>query len=251
MIYSSVSIENVIGRILRNTQLSDMSAMQNMYEWIPEAMELLETQYQLSPEFKDLSISFHQSKLPCGLIILDAVEYNGCRLPLSNTVRPVHAGAPSTNSSQTVQKSIIGYQENHITGNGSFVSTLEELNSRGYAAGEFYYTKLGYLCTSMKTASVRLFYRVPPLDEQGFPLIPDNGNYKEAMYWWVRGKLLGGGYINDSRQDEDSCLRKFELYGARAVGEITYPSIDRMEMIKAHQVRLIAPMNYWESYNRI
>lgn len=247
MVYKSVSIENVIGRVLRNTKLSDMSAMMDMYEWIPEAMELLETQFQLYPEHKDLTVKFHQALLPCGLVILDAVEYKGKRLMFSDQIRQTSKSPISADAFNTV----FFKGENPVTGNTFLTSTLEQVRELPLDRSNYYYTKLNYICTSMKDAAVRIYYRIPPLDSNGFPLIPDNGNYKEALYWYVRGKLIGSGQLNDPRQTEDSCMLQFERYGARAVGEITYPSIDRMERIRANQVQFIIPEHYWSNFNAV
>lgn len=252
MVYTSVSIENVIGRVIRNTKLTDTSAIMDIYEWIPEAMELLETQYQMSKEFQDLDIIFHQAKLPCGLVIVDAVEYKGHRIPTSNTSSNVKARPVVDNKySSTVMQSNTVIDINPVTGEPFVATDLVMVSNLPQDRNNFYYTKLNYICTSMKEACIRMFYQIPPLDENGFPLIPDNGNYKEALYWWVRGKLIGSGQLDDRNNTENSCLNKFELYGGRAINEITYPSVDQMERLRANQVRFIAPENYWESHYQI
>jgi len=253
MIYKSVSIENVIARVIRNTRFTDTSAINDLYEWIPEAMELLETQYEMEPSFEDLTIKFHQAKMPCGVNILDAVEYNGKRLALSNTVRDVKAGqqASAEPVNTTVLQSVVGIIANSVTGRLNIYTSLQQVNLAPTSSSNFYYTKLDYVCTSMKEAQIRVFYRKGVTDDNGNPIIPDNGNYKEAMYWWVRGKLIGSGQLDDSKNSEDSCLAKFEMYAARAIGEITYPSIDRMELLKSRQVRFLPPANFWSNYNNV
>jgi hypothetical protein len=87
------------------------------------------------------------------------------------------------------------------------------------------------------------------VDADGLPLIPDNENYKQALYWYVRAMMIGSGYP-DKQFTYEQCIQQHEHYAARAMGEITYPSPDDMENIKNTLVRFIPPPNYWENFFR-
>jgi hypothetical protein len=247
MIYKTVSIENLIGRVIRNTKLSDTSAIQSIYEWIPEAMEQLETKLVLEPMSKDLTVRFFQARLPI-LAHIEAVEYCGQRLRYSEQLQPSHA---QPTNEQTVFQSTPILWTNPATGDVTPRYTLEQVKQMPVCNSDYYFLKPDFLCTSMKEARVTLHYRSVPCDENGFPLIPDNGNYKEALFWYVRGKLIGSGELEDRSNSEDSCTAKFEKYGGRAMNEITYPSIDKMEAIRANHVRFGIAENYWSNFNKV
>lgn len=249
MIYNTVSIENVIGRVIRNTKITDTSAIQDIYEWIPEAMELLQTKYELEPKCKPLNIRFHQALLPKGLVYIEAVVYGGQRLRYSEQLR---AKPDNPSGAQTVFQSVPELKVNPATGNSMIGWTSEQLKNIPESGAEYYYLKPNYLCTSMRDCKeVLLYYKSVPMDENGFPMIPDNGAYKEALYWYVRGKLIGSGQLVDPRNTEDKCNQLFEMHGGRAINEITYPSVDKMEMIRANQLNFAIPENYWNNFNAV
>jgi hypothetical protein len=89
-----------------------------------------------------------------------------------------------------------------------------------------YYTELDYINTSFCDGKIRVYYNEIPIDKDGFPLIPDNQNYKQALYWYVRGMMIGAGFT-DPVFSYDQCEARCERHMARAMGEITYPSVDQ------------------------
>jgi hypothetical protein len=250
MIYQSVSMKSVIGRVIRNTRLQDTSYIADMHDWLYEAMGMLETRQSTSGKAEDITISFHKGKLPCGLRWLDAVEYNGCRLHLGNSVRPVSREVVL--SQPTDGLSVFATQidkivpvENHLL----WSSTLAQVNRKPLSTSNFYEVEMGYISTSMCDAVVTVYFRAVPTDKDGLPLIPDNENYKQALYFYARAQLIGSGYP-DKVFSYEQCEQRFEHYGARALGEISYPSPDEMENIKNTLVRFIPPPNYWENFFR-
>lgn len=111
---------------------------------------------------------------------------------------------------------------------------------------ETYYTELDYINTSFKCGKVILFYSALPTDDEGFPLIPDNGDYKEALYFFTRGKMIGRGFKDNVFKWQD-CNAMFEHHAARAIGQIKYPSVDQVES-KLEMTRLIMPDDMYEKF---
>lgn len=266
MIYQSCSIDQVIARIIRNTKVQDSSYIIDMQEWIPEAMEFLRTQWQLKPAFEDIKISFHKGKLPCGLIHLDAVEYKGQRLPYSSTGKNYMTGhklgQPTgtsidktelfTSVIETKPNDTYFDQDNIMWSSDArpLVSNLETTDGCDVHPSHWYSIEMGYLNTSIIDGEVRLHYFSEPKDENGFPLIPDNANYKEALYYYVRAKMIGAGY-EDKVYREEELMARFETYARRAINEITYPTVDQKEQALKTLTRLIPPENYWENFHRV
>jgi hypothetical protein len=265
MIYKSCSIEEVIARIIRNTRISDASFIIDMNEWIPEAMGMMKTQYQYSPAFKDIEINFHKGKLPCDLVSLLAVEYEGCRLNYSSTVKHYKTG-PAINKevptvpvfvSETVAQSHTYTEEetpetkgNPVTHNNIVWKASVEGLKAALAlplSSHWYQTEMDWLNTSICDGTVRLYYYAIPVDDNGLPLIPDNEDYKQALYYYVRAMMVGAGY-DDKTFKYEQLLQHFELHAARAIGQIRYPSLDMKEQQIKTQVRFIPPANYSENY---
>ncbi len=251
MLYNSVSIDEVIARIIRNTRVQDSSYLSDMVEWIPEAMAQMKTRYEYVALYKDITINFHKGKLPCGEIYIEAVQYGCTRLPLSSTVKHYATGHNLTANldTTTVFNSVITTDptpnENHF-----WSSTQEATANCQVNEYDWFAVEMGWLTTSFADGVVRLYYKSQPLDENGFPLIPDNENYKQAIYWYVRAMMIGAGY-KDTVYNEGDLMHRFETCARRAINEITYPTPEEKEQQLKVQVRLIPPTNYYENFYRV
>lgn len=264
MNFRSTSIDEVISRIIRNTRLQDSSFVPDMLEWIPEAMGQLKTRMELSYKYYDCVISFHKGKMPCGLIDLIAVEYNGKRLAYSSTAKHFATGHSINNPTpslegtqifqsviQTVPNDTYIDQENIMwTSDISPTTTLEAACKCDVHPSDWYSFEMDWMTTSIADGVLRLHYYSRPLDDSGLPLIPDNENYKEALYCYVRAKMIGAGF-KDPVYNERELIERFEVYGRRAINEITYPTPDQKEQQVKTQVRLIPPDNYWSNFFRV
>lgn len=257
MIYKSCSIDEVIARIIRNTRITDVSYIVDMQEWIPEAMGMMKTQYQLFPAYKDIIIDYHKGKLPCDLVSLIAVEYNGERLSFSSTVK--HHETSQTSYKNTSNTSVFlsqvvaelnpsNKEENTILWKPTLSST-ETLNQVQCLplSDHWYQTEMNWINTSICDGEVRLYYYATPVDENGLPLIPDNEDYKQALYYYVRAMMLGSGY-EDKMFNYEQLMQHFNLHAARAINQIRYPSVDMKEEQIKHQVNFNLPEYYWETW---
>lgn len=269
MIFRSTSIQSVIARVIRNTRVQDSSYLIDMMEWIPEAMGKMQTQQQLKRTFQDVEVAFHKGKLPCDLVDLLAVEYKGQRLRTGNSVKNITTGhdlqgidasTPSLFVS-VIKDNTSGYVripgspdrmekvENHIWNSDLVSKEGNPIRNCDVQGSDYYEIEMEYINTSFSDGTVRLHYDALPVDAQGMPLIPDNENYKEAIYWYCRARMIGCGY-NDTVFNEKDLMQRFELYATRAISEITYPSPDVMESRINTLVRFIPPANYWENFFR-
>jgi hypothetical protein len=112
---------------------------------------------------------------------------------------------------------------------------------------DYYRISGNYIQTSFECGYVKLHYWALPVDKEGYPLIPDNENFKQAIEWHVIRRLIGSGYEHKvfSYQFADE---KFEFYAARALTEVSYPSADSMARLHHLTVRLIPPSTYHEDF---
>jgi len=264
MIHTSVSIQQVIGRVIRNTRIQDSSYIIDMNEWIPEAMGYMRTKMEMEERYKDIEVEFHKGRLPCGTIHILAVEWCGRRLKWSNTVKHYatghNLGIGSIPASAELFTSVIKTKclddipgnyiwESDIKKEGCSCTCVKDALCLPEHPTAYYQIEMDYLNTSFKDGCPRIHYYAQPTDKEGFPLIPDNENYKEALYYYIRAKMVGCGY-KDKVFSEDELMRRFELYAGRAKAQIRYPSTDIMDSRIASLVRFIPPQNYWENFFR-
>ena len=251
MVYQTCSMRSVIARIIRNTRVQDTSFIADMHDWLWEAIGMLKTRYTLQAQVHGLTIDFHKGKLPSGTVVLDAVQYKGRRLSYNNSVRSVNKDFKMLQDS-TVFKSLPDEVLQKDDTIASYKKMVQAINASEPAVGVYYkIDDPGYITTSFADGVVTLYTRRIPCDEDGLPLIPDNENYKQALYWYVRAMMIGAGF-QDQVFDDDHCFKQFELiYGPRATGEINYPSPDQMEAHLRSSIRLLPDANYYENFFRI
>lgn len=253
MIYQSVSIKEVIGRVIRNTRVQDTAYIIDMNSWIPEAMEMMQTRQETIGVFEEKIIKFHKTCMPCGMLYIDAIEHMGHRLPYGECVKNIrranthdprlHPRQPEAFTSIPFQYPAPGDQT-HL-----YFSTLRKVEQLPLHDKHYYQVELGTILTDFSDGHITVYGRATPTDPNGLPLIPDNSNYKEALYWWVRGRMIGAGF-DDAVIKLEKCEQMWDLYAPRAIAEIDYPSPDQMEERVNTFNRLIPQYNYFETFNR-
>jgi hypothetical protein len=246
MNYQLTSLKEVIGRIIRNTRVQDASYIIDMHDWVYEAMQQMQTHQSLEGVYEPVQVKFHKAKWPCGLIYIDAIEYKGQRVPVSNSVRTANRELRQTDAElyiSTIDKTKVSSIK------ALYLSAVEQVLDKTVMSNVFYSNETpGYITTSIADGTFIVYYRRIPTDVEGLPLIPDNENYKQAIYWYVRAMMIGAGY-EDKVFKYEQCFDKFEnLYAPRAVAEIRFPSPDEMENRIKTLVRFIPPQNYYENF---
>lgn len=251
MVYKSVSIDAIIGKIIRDTRIQDSAYIIDMHEWVPEVLSTLRYEAPLTGEWADVPIHFHKGRLPCGLIYIDAVEWEGWRLPHGNSVKNIRTSKrtdPSPYMPETFT-SIVGKTPTP-DGNGIYFSTLRKVRATPFNSKHYYQLELDYLLTSFEQGCARVYFRAAPHDERGLPLIPENQALKECIYYYVRGKMIGAGF-QDKVLKEETCYERYNHFLERASAEIDFPSPNMMEERVNTFARFIPPDNYYNGYFRV
>lgn len=256
-LYSNTSIKEVIGRVIRNTRIQDSSYLKDCNEWIPEAMGQMKTKVSLESKWCFIDIEFYKGKLPCGIVkLLGAVDMNGQRMSRYNGMEPVgipfpsrgqlaiarDSNTPAPTGDSSFLTNIVSREtfEDSIT----FETILTQINT-AEASQHRYYTELGWLNVDYADGRALIVYNRIPLDADNLPLIPDEENYKEALYWYVRGKMIGAGFI-DRAINMEGCETRFEKFAARAMATIRYSSVDQKQHAMETLNTLIFPDNAWD-----
>lgn len=238
MIYKTTSVKEVIARVNRSTRNKDASMFGDILEIIPEGIGKLQTLYSLVPDVaRCLQVKDYLAKLPCGLVDIEAVFYEGQRLITKNKLFRQQA---LSKEFQYVFKTTI---DKHSTNNilpGEAVQNHKD---------DYYKIQLDYIHTSFECGELELYYWKVPVDCDGYPLIPDYENYKEALYWYILMKLIEMGYEHKVF-DWNHCWNMFEnVYAPRAIGEAKIAGIDQSEAMRRQWTRMIPPTNYYNDFD--
>ena len=108
----------------------------------------------------------------------------------------------------------------------------------------------GFIHTNFETGFVELVYKGFVLDPSGYPMIPDDERYIEALKWaiieTVDYKAWRVGNLPDKVYEHT--LQKKHFWAAAAINKANIPSIAGMEAIKNMMLRSIPNINQYSTY---
>lgn len=260
-VYKTCSIKEVIARVIRNTgRKLPAQYYEDLLEWIPEAINQLRTYQNLittsTPDFGTVGAYItknHAVHLPCDLASIIAVEdKNGNRIRLGGDITDITRRTNSLQSSPiTTSNSVWNMNPNYEDVDGNKVTPIfgEDVDSAIENSDQniFYKVQLDTLQTSFESDFVKIHYKALPVDEEGYLLIPDEDNYKTALYWYVMKMLIGAGYEHKVFNYQ-FCDAEFEKYAGRALGKLKMPSADGMQKLYNSFVRLIPPARFHDDF---
>ena len=91
-------------------------------------------------------------------------------------------------------------------------------------------------------------YAAFPIDEECYPLVPDDISFKEAMFWYVYKKLILLGK-NKGMNGIDYVFadKQWKYYCTQARNAANYPDLAKYASFMNQWVRLIPDLNNHES----
>jgi hypothetical protein len=103
----------------------------------------------------------------------------------------------------------------------------------------------GYIKTALKTGYIMLSYQAVPVDNEGYPMIPDDESFEEAIYWYINMKLTypewKAGRVRDAVYYD--AKSSWNYYRKQAYGNAMMPNVDQLEAIKNAWLRLVPEIN--------
>lgn len=235
MIYSgkTTSVKVVIAKLYRDLDLKEEDLFINFLEWSAEALEKIGAFTQLETKSCDpIEINNFKGELPTDIVYINQVSFNGYPiLPASNSFGPIkieNNGSPSN--------APYAFYEDKIQ-NTVFVnpadSGLYTLN-KGLYERVTYSIGGGCIKTSFCNGFLEISYQAMPIDEEGYPLVPDYVEFREALYWyinmkysysmWRRGEIRDGIYQHAQEQ--------WHWYCQQAANKAIIPDLSTLESIK-------------------
>jgi hypothetical protein len=270
-IYKTVSSKVVIRKIFRDLKPSKDNWIDDAIEWIGEALEHIGAAPQLCQKQCVLNIKDHKTMMPSDLYYINQVAIN-------NKVSIASSEELDTLTSKVkdLQDQIKDAQASGLEYSDT-ASVLHDINSRivilenvyfsgdvnmqplQYGASTFhrsmhcdgcineninyeetYIVDCDYIKTSFKTGKICISYMALPIDDDCYPLVPQDISYQEAMFWYVYKKmLLSNPQIKNNGIDYNFADQKWKYYCTQARNAANFPDIDRMESFMNQWVRLI------------
>lgn len=243
MIYNLVSCKKVIAKILTDLDLGDDSIrVSDIIEYLGDGMKkigafpALVTKVTGKETIPLLSVEDFQCKLPVDLHTINQVAFsrtaNGPFYPMRYAT-----GSFSFNHELSLpypQKEATSSPDNQTTEHGTI-----------WTSDHMYSVTGGWLKTNMRTGYILMSYQAIPIDDDFYPLIPDDESFFEALYWYVNMKLTypewKAGRVRDAVYYDTKSSWNF--YRKQAYANAMMPNSDQLESIKNIWNRLVPNLN--------
>lgn len=234
MIYNLVSVRSVIAKVLSDLDIrEEMQRTSDYIEWASEAIEKIGSVAQLERRVSGvdgepyLEIKNYQSSLPPTLFRLNVVAFSETE---SGEFKKIDPSMSSIN----------------VWGPGS------DQSMNAQATGKVVYTiKPGFINLNTRSGFVKISYDSIPVDQHGYPLIPDSVSYSEAIYWYIVMKLTYSEWRSGKVRDAvyNDARSSWNFYCRQAYGESMMPTQGEMDgPIKNTWIRLIPEINAGDSF---
>jgi hypothetical protein len=264
-ISKTISSKVIIRKIFRDINPNGDNWIDDAIEWIGEALEHIGAAAQLELKTCVLNVNNYKASLPNDLYYINQVAINS-----------TEEGVVIANQMDT----LIDRLDHIINGGGNYNYTINEINSRLHVLesqfmqdhalsvltkcsttfptnpdcpgcvndngvrAQCYYTESDKIKTSFDVGKVCISYMAFPIDDDCYPMVPDDISFKEAMFWYVYKKMLLGN-LNPSVNGigYEYADMQWKYYCTQARNAANYPDIDAYESFLDQWVRLIPNIN--------
>ena len=274
-IYKTISSKEIIRKIFRDLKPNTDNWIDDSIEWIGEALDHIGSSAQLETKICVLNITNYTAHLPANFYSTLQVGLNNSVAPEISTeldellrqvseINTILEENPDQNLTYQLRElnSRIVVLENIYTNGGGRLTPLKYCTTTFPDAADCpdcgstmarlepcYFIENGRLKTSFATGRVCLSFKAFPIDEDCYPLVPDNISFKEAMFWYNYKKMLLSGIITSENGINYSFAdQKWKYYCTQARNAAVFPDIDRYESFMDQWVRLIPNINRHGSF---
>jgi hypothetical protein len=279
MIYKYTSVKRVIAKVFTDLDLKEGDhRVTDMIEYAGEAImkigafPVLTTKVTGKGGKPLLEIIDYQTKLPCDVTTINQVAYSasetGPFYPMTYAAGSFDDQVPNTTVStvttQVVSDASVVNLAMTLYGD-TYVQALERINTNPstreqlegllYSASlassdrdtvslsdSYTYVVVGnYIKTNLRTGYLMVSYQAIPVDNEGYPMIPDNESFEEAIYWYINMKLTYPewkmGRVRDAVYYD--AKSSWNFYRKQAYATALMPNVDQLESIKNAWLRLV------------
>ena len=103
------------------------------------------------------------------------------------------------------------------------------------------------LTVGIEEGTIYIEYLALPIGEDGFPLIPDDESYREAITWRIAKFLSIQGVLPNPRLTPDYCDNQWQWYCGQARAEAIAPTPDQWDRLNKVYKRMVPLTNEFEN----
>ena len=221
-VYTNISAKYVINKLYRDLALEDPNYELDFLEWIGEALQFIGSGSQMQKvKGLQLAVEDHKAKLPYALLTIKQLRYY---------------------DKDTEVWKVISFNPRNFNPHEKDSKNLSVKTKESYSLNP------NFIETTFEEGIIELNYTRFPIDEDGYPLVPDNQYFKEALFWYCYKKIIMSGYkprveeINYFYADE-----QWKFYCSAARNKANYPDLDQYERFRDIWVGLLPHQDAVES----
>ena len=237
MVYKYKSIKGIIDGIYRDYDSPEDLDIWDIIEWCAEALQLIGAGTQYIDEIIELQVENHSVPLPATFHHETQISYRGRPL-LLNTSN--FGPGPTRKLGSTNFLNDVPVDPENFPLEASGVRPNQER----------YYIQNNCIYTSFESGKIVLDFKAIQVDEDGYPMVPDNVYYDKALKSYAqmmmdrkeyRRQNIPAAVFQESKQD-------WLFYVKAAASAALMPNIDKTENIKNSWVRLKPNINQYDTF---
>jgi len=242
MIERLTSINVLISKIVRDLGLGDKEIRhQDFIEWIQEGLLFIGSYYQFKEREGFVMVHDYKGVLPCDLHkpirYLDGCDF-GTKYDNEQYWSFVNKCVQATGIQSTDPIKVVdpySYQKLQLATYGktslwrAFGTNIKRATNLMDGGRTFSGDELSYqvnhdvITTNFRYGMISMRYLAIPLDEQGYPLVPDDVAFFEALMWRVKAKLA---MRKNNYEEFEACNFYWNKYCMQARGRANQPDIE-------------------------
>lgn len=267
------TIKTILDEVYRDNDYDIEVPWQDSVEWIYDAMEKIRVPAQYIGRKARILVQDFRAILPCDYHreVQVAGSFGGCNpFPMRDATNTFHPSlmdcewddawrdlAATATDNSTAQMDPIGEDiagnpvyELFLQGDNFAINKNSVVNNSNIATDATYKINENYIFTNFKDGYIYMSYYAFPVDEDGYPLIPEDQKYKEAVKAYVRLKI--DYKLWRKNRISESIYSESKQQWAWAVGQAQngarIPSIAKMEGIKNGQLKLVQNKFHYNNF---
>lgn len=264
MIHNLNSIDRVINKVITDLGIGQGEVpYQSFIEWSADALEHIGSYYQFEEKSCNIMIEDHTGMLPCDF-------HKPIRFEAGCSIEPGHTGffggsMQSMLSSCGVEwKSLPAYERFHILPVQGLqrtdlnipyqiVDSLQRNNDLIGNVSTSKFTDMDYninfnkVTTAFRYGVIQLKYLAMPVDERGFPLVPDDVSFRDALFWKcaMHISMLNPLLLKNPQLRNFEYVRQmWQKYCGQARASANMPDLETIERLKNNWLRLHNDVNF-------
>lgn len=233
----TISLQVIVAQVYRDLGITEEYDTTDLVEWAVDALRFINAFGQYEVVEDCIKISNYKAEIPCGLIALLEVDYNGSQLSKA-----------SNNNFRRINQRVIEPYSYNLNNLDSLPLKLGRMHY--LPNGESFIFKSGWIKTSFCDGTIKIKYNKLAVDDDGIPTIPDEVSYKEAITWFIKMKHFYKKAIKEDRfrwfyQDAEV---KWNKYCNQAGTKAMMPDIFTLENIKRNFLSFVPKINSYNNF---